>query len=145
MPPIFCIYHKATSEPASGKYDPIHEFPTEQAARDFIKPEFLDQFDIRPTPTTHTSPDSCDGCPAGCCRGVKHGRPPFDTDEISRVPTELLSTIKDSPGIHDRGVCSWLDLETRKCKHYDHRPQGCRDFPRGSVACHGTRQVHEIN
>ena len=28
--------------------------------------------------------------------------------------------------------CSWFEPETRRCKHYDHRPDICRDFNMGS-------------
>jgi Fe-S-cluster containining protein len=40
------------------------------------------------------------------------------------------------------GPCSWLDLETRRCKHHDHRPRVCRDFKTGSNACHQWRDYY---
>lgn len=37
---------------------------------------------------------------------------------------------------HERGLpCIWLDLETRRCKHYDLRPQRCRDLAVGEAGC----------
>ncbi|WP_145219992.1 YkgJ family cysteine cluster protein [Planctomycetes bacterium TBK1r] len=33
------------------------------------------------------------------------------------------------------GPCTWLDLETKQCRHHQHRPQVCRDFAVGSVGC----------
>lgn len=31
--------------------------------------------------------------------------------------------------------CPWLDLKTRRCTHYEHRPQTCREFEIGSHGC----------
>ncbi|QEF96673.1 Flagellin N-methylase [Stieleria maiorica] len=33
------------------------------------------------------------------------------------------------------GPCTWLDLQTKRCRHHQHRPQVCRDFPVGGVGC----------
>lgn len=33
------------------------------------------------------------------------------------------------------GPCTWLDLETKQCRHHQHRPQVCRDFAVGSTGC----------
>jgi Fe-S-cluster containining protein len=40
------------------------------------------------------------------------------------------------------GPCIWLDLETRRCKHHEHRPRVCRDFKTGSTACHQWRAYY---
>ena len=40
------------------------------------------------------------------------------------------------------GPCFWLDLETRKCKHHEYRPQVCRDFETGSDACREWRNEY---
>ena len=85
--------------------------------------------------------ESCNGCGA-CCLSVRS--PPFavyldladgsyhvwdgaDVTELKRLtsaPREAVATLlagnlderpADSP-------CSWLDLETRQCRYYDHRP-----------------------
>ncbi|MEX2139801.1 MAG: YkgJ family cysteine cluster protein [Pirellulales bacterium] len=79
---------------------------------------------------------SCDGCGA-CC--MEQGRPPYTDDELRFVPYELLapiheyvSTLEDD----DFGQpCIWLDEETKQCRHYEHRPQVCRDFERGGELC----------
>ena len=39
--------------------------------------------------------------------------------------------------------CIWFDLQTRQCRHYEHRPRICRDFERGTPECHGWRDVYE--
>ena len=31
--------------------------------------------------------------------------------------------------------CFWLDMNTRLCKHHEHRPRVCRDFDVGSRGC----------
>ncbi len=33
------------------------------------------------------------------------------------------------------GPCTWLDPETKLCRHHEHRPQVCRDFEIGSQGC----------
>lgn len=35
--------------------------------------------------------------------------------------------------------CIWLDLDTRQCRHYEHRPQMCRDFEMGRYHCRRMR------
>ena len=31
--------------------------------------------------------------------------------------------------------CIWFDQETRRCKHYEYRPEVCRDFEVGEESC----------
>jgi Fe-S-cluster containining protein len=80
--------------------------------------------------------ESCDGCGA-CC--MQQGHPPYTNDERDYVPHELLGPIDEylaSLEEEDFGQpCIWLDMETRQCQHYDHRPQVCRDFERGNNLC----------
>jgi Fe-S-cluster containining protein len=40
------------------------------------------------------------------------------------------------------GPCSWLDLETRMCKHHQYRPNVCRDFETGNPQCLQWRDVY---
>lgn len=43
--------------------------------------------------------------------------------------------------------CLWFDTETRRCKHYEHRPSTCRDpevMAPGNDACLSTRKVFRI-
>jgi uncharacterized protein len=80
--------------------------------------------------------ETCDGCGA-CC--LEQGHPPFTNDERDRVPYELLAPIDEylaSLESDDFGQpCIWLDPDTKRCGHYEHRPQVCRDFERGSELC----------
>ena len=88
---------------------------------------------------------SCDGCGA-CCMNVGH---PMFHRSVTRdgeldalwaaVPDELKAEVNAymaSLEDHDMGQpCIWLDLETRQCKHYEYRPQQCRDFELGNEHC----------
>lgn len=40
------------------------------------------------------------------------------------------------------GPCIWLDMETRKCKHHQHRPNVCRDFETGCGDCLNWRKEY---
>jgi Fe-S-cluster containining protein len=58
---------------------------------------------------------------------------------------ELLKYIADyqEPAKGELGKpCVWLDLQTRRCKHHQHRPKVCRDFKTGSPDCLGWRREY---
>jgi hypothetical protein len=38
------------------------------------------------------------------------------------------------------GPCLWLDPQTKRCRHYEHRPDICREFPVGGLSCLGWRR-----
>ncbi|TWU35865.1 Flagellin N-methylase [Novipirellula artificiosorum] len=38
------------------------------------------------------------------------------------------------------GPCIWLDLETRRCRHHEHRPRVCRDFQVDGKGCREWRK-----
>ncbi|MDG1875393.1 MAG: YkgJ family cysteine cluster protein [Mariniblastus sp.] len=40
------------------------------------------------------------------------------------------------------GPCLWFDMETRHCKHHEHRPRICRDFETGSSECYEWRAYY---
>lgn len=41
--------------------------------------------------------------------------------------------------------CLWYDPESKRCKHYEHRPQVCREaIQPGDAACRAARQRHRI-
>ena len=54
-----------------------------------------------------------------------------------RLPIEDREELYYSP-------CIWLDLETRRCRHYEHRPSICREFEVGGRWCRGHRKDHGI-
>ena len=89
---------------------------------------------------------SCDGCGA-CCKQLV--QPPFvflaGFDDETQVPRELMRDIlhfnryvRDSQP--EDTPCIWLDLETLRCRHYEHRPLICREFEMGAPDCLETRR-----
>ena len=81
-----------------------------------------------------------------CCTRI--GLPPFETplgETTPVLPEELIEELQRELDGRQLGVdvraqvvgavrpvqpgpCFWLDPEMRRCKHYEHRPQICRDF-----------------
>jgi Fe-S-cluster containining protein len=98
------------------------------------------------TPDTMNQPalpliESCDQC-AACCRRTPI--PPFQPGEEAfwNVPDALLEPIRERvrrDEHFDLLACVWLDPTTLRCRHYDLRPQACRDFERGSDLCRLSR------
>lgn len=41
-------------------------------------------------------------------------------------------------------ACVWLDPATLRCRHYEFRPQACRDFEVGSLLCRLSRDDEGI-
>jgi len=91
--------------------------------------------------------ESCDGCGA-CCRTVSV--PPFRIDHVvdepheRQVPQDLIEEFL--PAWHVRlfveaSPCLWFDEATRLCRHYELRPQACRDFERNSPSCCEVRKM----
>ncbi|NQT13177.1 MAG: YkgJ family cysteine cluster protein [Planctomycetes bacterium] len=72
---------------------------------------------------------TCCGC-GECCMTMNH--PPFCSDEIPEFTSyeEFTKGLPDRPAGErpDLSPCFWLDVDTRRCKHYDRRPRICRDF-----------------
>jgi len=98
------------------------------------------------SPMRHlTIVESCNDCGA-CC--MQQGHPPYTNDERDLVPYELLAPIDaylSSLEEDDFGQpCLWLDMETRQCQNYEHRPQVCRDFERGNNLCVQLRLKYKI-
>lgn len=80
--------------------------------------------------------ESCDGCGARCCQYMR--TPPFIWTQNDMPPehlqAEILAAANQSLDERpDESPCIWLDGE--QCRHYDHRPQICRDFDRGCEHC----------
>lgn len=47
-------------------------------------------------------------------------------------------------GRPDESPCSWLDLESKKCRWHGHRPDVCRAYEVGEKACLAERKEHRI-
>ena len=96
---------------------------------------------------------TCNGCGA-CCLHI--GIPPFasydnDDFEFQALPRHLKREIRAqldrkpepsaAPNFQDaQQPCIWLNLETRRCLHYEHRPFFCREFRPGSEVCRDDRE-----
>lgn len=67
---------------------------------------------------------NCDNCGA-CC--TTQGTPPFVRIEADFPPPELAWDVVEHQWRYDDGLpCLWFNVETKRCKHYEHRPQSCR-------------------
>lgn len=92
----------------------------------------------------------CTGC-GMCCTRMR--TPPFvpDFDDpescefeaLRRSHPELAARIRDRAmelTADSEGPCLWFDPDTRRCQHYDIRPEICRDFEVGGVGCLGWQE-----
>lgn len=81
----------------------------------------------------------CSRCGA-CCEHV--GTPPFvplqgyaDWDQIpGELQIEVELAIQSGRGEKEM-PCIWLDGPTKRCNHYEHRPDACRNFELGGSYC----------
>jgi Fe-S-cluster containining protein len=80
---------------------------------------------------------SCSDCGL-CCTRV--GVPPFVEDELDLLPAELAWSASQEWRVETGQPCLWYDQESRRCRHYLHRPQVCRDFEVGGVECCSCRR-----
>ena len=63
-----------------------------------------------------------------------------DAPEIKDLPQELKDELLRYKPSETDLVCIWFDRQTKGCKHYEHRPDICRDFEIGSSECHTWRR-----
>ena len=98
-------------------------------------------------------PLSCDGCGLCCERigapvllyqsrpdivGPHPLRPPGLPDElIAEIDAHFLGLTR---GQEPQAQCLWFDPAARRCKHYEWRPQVCRDYELGGRACLAERR-----
>lgn len=89
--------------------------------------------------------DPCGDC-GQCC--VTMDRPPFnywDEPDKSRwdaLPAKLKEAIDADAddGIRPYGSpCLWYDTESKRCRHYDSRPEVCRTYIPGVRSCNDRR------
>lgn len=89
---------------------------------------------------------SCDGCGV-CCMHM--GTPPFADDEVSLLPQgvfDSLQAIRETSRVQylvhgtNYTPCGWFNMETRQCRHHEHRPRVCRDFAIGAEYCINLRR-----
>jgi Fe-S-cluster containining protein len=95
---------------------------------------------------------TCDGCGA-CCNHM--GSPPeilYRQDGgLSRWGRGLPAAVRDELAAYvaaygkvrlerDQGPCLWLDPVTKGCRHYEYRPEPCRELPVGGASCFSYRR-----
>jgi Fe-S-cluster containining protein len=81
--------------------------------------------------------ENCEGCSA-CCQRTPV--PPFEPGEEAAhdVPESALQLIRDRISRDEQFEllpCVWLNPLNGLCRHYELRPQACRDFSPGSQLC----------
>jgi uncharacterized protein len=121
-------------------------------------------------PRTQLPVVSCEGCGA-CCRHI--GTPPGfaaffpspghlipeewkqwpDYGYFLAAPESARQQLADYYAAVDRGEvtdrsaydcpCLWFDLESGRCRHYEYRPEVCREFEVGGEECLRLRE--EVN
>ncbi len=93
-------------------------------------------------------PESCDGCGL-CCEGIgspvllyasRAGLPAPHPFRPAELPQNLIEEIDNhfsglTRGQESQDRCLWFDPVTRACRHYEFRPQICRDYDLGGRAC----------
>lgn len=111
---------------------------------------------------------SCSGCGACCLHMVQ---PPFSPPVIDpppgyesmgdpephweRLVAERPNVAADlkaysqrlwkGEGPEDGTPCYWFDPETRGCRHYEYRPDICREFELGGEGCLRARRTYGID
>lgn len=70
------------------------------------------------------------------------GSDPADEMWWESLPTELQDEINAVEGCAK--PCVWLDLETKRCRHYELRPPVCREFVPGNEVCLEDRELAGI-
>jgi Fe-S-cluster containining protein len=104
------------------------------------------------------TPQSCDGCGL-CCLGI--GSPvlwyashyqtltghPFRPAGLPQQLIDEIDTAFDGlmRGQEPQEQCLWFNATTRKCRHYEWRPQVCKDYELGGTACLTARSPHSDN
>lgn len=109
---------------------------------------------------------NCDNCGACCLNqesppgylsilvnGHEAAASDEDLDRFINMPHELMQELqayakflRDTEKHPNNGICIWFDEQTRKCKHYDLRPDICRhEVVVGDDGCLFWREEHQIN
>lgn len=105
---------------------------------------------------------SCEGCGA-CCR-EQYSPPGYvallsgvgwpdeeDAARFAALPEEARRSLEEylanriRGGRHiDEPACIWLDLETKACRFYEHRPNICRVLKLGGRPCRRWRKEYGV-
>lgn len=96
---------------------------------------------------TVLEPEDCEDCGL-CCEGVGSPVLLYQTNpgtganslRPDDLPAELIEEIDEhfqglARGEEPQEYCLWFDPERRACRHYQWRPQICRDYEMGGTSC----------
>lgn len=89
---------------------------------------------------------SCEGCGVCCMREIS---PPY-MDEIDLIPRALQDEVNQHRAAMEllgggAGPCLWFDMATKRCTHYDDRPNVCREFELNGEECHDVRRAFGVD
>ena len=95
---------------------------------------------------------TCEDCGACCATMCSPLLMPehIDATEINALPADVRKDFKDGMEAREKHgwipdvPCFWL-TDDLKCKHYEHRPDICREFEVGSEACQTWRDEFNID
>ena len=62
--------------------------------------------------------------------------------DAMEVLDDYARELKGDYNVSDERTCCWLDLPSRRCRWYEHRPQICREMKRGGKSCLAWRRSH---
>lgn len=110
------------------------------------------------TSSLKPAPTSCEGC-GQCCQGIGSpvllyaSRKDFGESHPYRpadLPVELIAEIDEHfsgllRGQEPQGQCLWYDPARRSCRHYEWRPQVCKDYELAGRACLQLRRLYSIS
>jgi Fe-S-cluster containining protein len=68
-------------------------------------------------------------------------------DEAKRELADYYAALhagRTADRVREELPCLWLDPQTRRCRHYEHRPVVCRDFEVGGEECLAHREARGI-
>jgi Fe-S-cluster containining protein len=104
---------------------------------------------------------NCDDCGA-CCRymgavpinlldrskegygGPMPGNKPLPEWLEAELWAVHESIVRGGPSMNDQ-PCIWYDTETRRCRHYEFRPEVCSEFEVGGEDCLRIRAEYKIS
>lgn len=98
---------------------------------------------------------NCDDCGACCTEqeALPVGWYLGNLGDPNSLPPELLAELKAmadefmKTGWPNGTACVWYDAETKRCKHYEHRPDTCREenVVPGNDSCLRWRRIKGID
>lgn len=95
--------------------------------------------------------ENCNDCGACCTEqaglpiswyfgAVRFGDPDTLPTALRFEGETMLKDFRNGHFPPDGSPCVWYDAEAKRCRNYEHRPEICQDFERGSVGCHEWRK-----